>query len=417
MMTYHIKAPFGAMRPAVRLPASKSISNRILLLNALSEYPCEISNLSDCDDTGAMLRALQSGESHVDVGAAGTAMRFLTAYLSGRRGQWTLTGTERMKNRPVKILVDALRTLGAKIEYAEKDGYPPLRIEGRRLPGGEVWLDGGVSSQYISALLMIAPMMRDGLKLHLTGNLISKPYLRLTVRLMRCFGATVLEEGQTFTVSPQRYAPVPFTVEADWSAASYWYEIAALSERAEIELNGLSADSLQGDAAIAPLFDRLGVETVYTPQGVALRRRQQTLPQEMVCDFTDIPDMAQTFAVTCAALGIPFSFSGLQSLKIKETDRLTALCAELRKFGYGLEEHDGSILTWDGSRGEAESAPVVATYEDHRMAMAFAPMAICFAGGIRMADIEVVSKSYPGFWDDLRMAGFHVEKMQSCGIL
>ncbi|MDR1601814.1 MAG: 3-phosphoshikimate 1-carboxyvinyltransferase [Tannerella sp.] len=416
-MTYHIKAPVGAMQSAVRLPASKSISNRILILNALSEHPCEILNLSDCDDTGAMLRALQSGEPHVDVGAAGTAMRFLTAYLSGKRGQWTLTGTERMKNRPIRILVDALRTLGAIIEYAEKEGFPPLRIEGRRLQGGEVWLDGGVSSQYISALLMVAPLMSDGLKLHLTGNLISKPYLRLTVRLMRCFGATVFEEGQTFTVSPQRYAPVPFTVEADWSAASYWYEIAALSERAEIELNGLSADSLQGDAAIAPLFDRLGVETVYTPKGVLLRRIQRAQLQETVCDFTDIPDMAQTFAVTCATLGIPFSFSGLQSLKIKETDRLTALCTELRKFGYRVEERDGSILTWDGSRGEAESAPVVATYEDHRMAMAFAPMAMCFADGIRMTDIEVVSKSYPGFWDDLRQAGFSVEKIRLCGIL
>jgi 3-phosphoshikimate 1-carboxyvinyltransferase len=345
-------------------------------------------------------------------------MRFLTAYLSGRQGQWMLTGTERMKNRPIRILVDALRTLGAEIEYAEKDGYPPLRIEGRRLQGGEVWLDGGVSSQYISALLMTAPLMRDGLKLHLTGNPISKPYLRLTVRLMRRFGATVLEDGQTYAVAPQRYAPVPFTVEADWSAASYWYEIAALSEeQAEIELNGLSADSLQGDATIVPLFEHLGVETVYTPQGVVLRRRQQTQPREMVCDFTDIPDMAQTFAVTCAARGIPFSFSGLQSLKIKETDRLTALCAELRKFGYRPEERNGSILTWDGNCGEAERAPVVATYEDHRMAMAFAPMAMCFASGIRMDDIEVVSKSYPGFWDDLRKAGFHVEKIRSCGIL
>jgi 3-phosphoshikimate 1-carboxyvinyltransferase len=317
-----------------------------------------------------------------------------------------------MKNRPIKMLVDALRTAGAKIEYTEKAGFPPLQIEGKRLQGGEIRLDGSVSSQYISALLMIAPRMDDGLKLHLTGNPVSKPYLRLTVQLMRRFGATVLENGQTFTVPPQQYTPVPFTVEADWSAASYWYEIAALSECAEIELSGLSSDSLQGDAAIVPLFDRLGVETVFTPQGVTLRRKQRVRHHHtMVCDFTDIPDMAQTFAVTCAALDIPFFFSGLQSLRIKETDRLSALVNELRKFGYRPEARDGSILAWDGSRGEADGMPVVATYEDHRMAMSFAPMAMRFAEGIRMDNIEVVSKSYPGFREDLRKAGFVVTKV------
>ncbi|MDR1408327.1 MAG: 3-phosphoshikimate 1-carboxyvinyltransferase [Tannerella sp.] len=410
-MKYHIKAPVGLLQSVVRLPASKSISNRILILNALSEYPGEVRNLSDSDDTEVLRQALQSGASHIDVRAAGTAMRFLTAYLSGRQGRWTLTGTERMKNRPVKILADALQTLGAQIEYAEKDGFPPLRIDGRRLRGGEVRLDGSVSSQYISALLMVAPLMTDGLKLHLTGKLISKPYLRLTIQLMRRFGVNVLEEGQTFIVLPQAYAAVPFAVEPDWSAASYWYEMAALSDQASIELKGLSADSLQGDAAIVSLFGRLGVETVFTSQGVVLGRKARMQPQEMVCDFADIPDMAQTFAVTCAALDIPFSFSGLQSLKIKETDRLKALVNELAKFGYKVQERDGCILTWDGSRCETPGAPVVATYEDHRMAMAFAPMAMRCAGGIRMADIEVVSKSYPGFWDDLRTAGFQLSEI------
>lgn len=407
-MQYHIKAPSGVIQTAVQLPASKSISNRVLILNSLSGHPCEIQNLSDCDDTEVMLRALQSDEPHIDIRAAGTAMRFLTAYLSGREGQWTLTGTERMKNRPVKILAEALRSTGAKIDYAEKEGFPPLQIDGRRLQGGEIWLDGSVSSQYISALLMVAPLMINGLKLHLKGNPISKPYLRLTLQLMRQFGVTVCEDGQSFTVHPQSYTSIPFTVESDWSAASYWYETVALSEQAEIELNGLLADSLQGDAAIVPLFDRLGVETVFTPQGVTLKRKKRTQRQEMICDFTDIPDMAQTFAVTCAALDIHFHFSGLQSLKIKETDRLAALGNELRKFGYVLEERDGSILSWNGSRCEAESAPVVATYEDHRMALAFAPMAIRFVDGIQMANIEVVSKSYPHFWDDLRYAGFHI---------
>jgi 3-phosphoshikimate 1-carboxyvinyltransferase len=377
----------------------------------LSKHPCEIRNLSESDDTEVMRRALQSGASHIDVGAAGTAMRFLTACLAGRKGTWTLTGTERMKNRPVKILVDALRTLGAKIDCTGREGYPPLHIEGRQLQGGEVWLDGGVSSQYVSALLMAAPAMTDGLKLHVTGGVISKPYLHLTVELMRRFGVNVIEEGQTFTVHPQPYAAVPFEVEADWSAASYWYELAALAEGAEIELKGLSTDSLQGDAAIVPLFGQLGVETVCTPQGVTLRRNGATRLREAAVNFTDMPDMAQTFAVTCAALGVPFRFSGLQSLKIKETDRMSALATELRKFGYVLRERGGSTLVWDGSRCEAESAPVVATYEDHRMAMAFAPMAARVAGGIRMAGVEVVSKSYPGFWDDLRAAGFDLAEL------
>ena len=428
-MDYLIKAP-TRLRTTVQLPASKSISNRILLLNALSEFPQEIGNLSDCDDTNVMLHALQRQQSALDIGAAGTAMRFLTAYLSCKKGQWTITGTERMKNRPVKILVDALNTLGAQIEYIDKEGFPPLRINGRTLEGGETSFDGGVSSQYISALLMVAPLMVNGLRLHLTGRIISKPYLQLTIRLMKEFGVTVVEEGQTLTVSPQTYQPVPFTVESDWSAASYWYEMVALSEfqnqcrdgacpvskefnvqgleKVEVVLKGLFVNSMQGDAGIVELFDQLGVETVFDANGVILKRKERNINLPLTVDFTDMPDMAQTLAVTCTMLNIHFFFSGLQSLKIKETDRLAALRQELSKLGYLPAIHDGEILQWNGERTKSAVSPVIHTYEDHRMAMSFAPIALKYADGIRIADIEVVSKSYPDFWGDLCKADFQL---------
>ena len=410
-MDYLIKAP-DILETTVHLPASKSISNRVLLLNSLSMYPQEILNLADCDDTHVMMNALQTQQAAIDVKAAGTAMRFLTAYLAGKQGCWTITGTERMRNRPVKILADALNTLGAHIEYADKEGFPPLSINGCTLEGGEVELDGGVSSQYISALLMAAPLMTNGLRLHLTGRIISKPYLQMTIRLMNEFGVHVSEEGQTFSVQPQSYRPVPFTVESDWSAASYWYEMVALSDDAEVTLKGLFAHSLQGDANIVRLFDLLGVATSHTANGVVLRRKERDIALPFVYDFTDMPDMAQTLAVTCVMLDVPFIFSGLKSLKIKETDRLTALRTELSRLGFSLTERDGQILQWDGERTECAASPVFHTYEDHRMAMAFAPVAIRFADGIRIADGEVVSKSYPRFWNDLQKAGFWVSNLE-----
>jgi 3-phosphoshikimate 1-carboxyvinyltransferase len=317
-----------------------------------------------------------------------------------------ITGTERMKNRPIKMLVNALNGLGARIEYIDKEGFPPLRINGCPLEGGEVWLDGGISSQYISALLMVAPLMANGLRLHLTGRVISKPYLQLTIRLMNEFGVTVSEDGQTFSIRPQPYIAVPFTVESDWSAASYWYEMVALSDDAEVTLAGLLSNSMQGDAYIVNLFDQLGVETAFVSNGIVLKRKVRYINVPFLYDFTDMPDMAQTFAVTCTMLDIPFCFSGLQSLKIKETDRLAAIRTELSKLGYLLAEKDGRILQWNGERTEPVSSPIIHTYEDHRMAMAFAPIALRRTDGIRIADCEVVSKSYPHFWDDLLRAGF-----------
>ena len=406
-MSYLIKAPDGAVRASVKLPASKSISNRALILNALSYSPYEVENLSDCDDTNVMVKALNSNDRDFNVGAAGTTMRFLTAFLSKIVGEWTITGTERMKNRPIKVLVDALNTLGARIEYIEKEGYPPLRIFGSALQGGEISLPGNVSSQYISAVLMIAPLMEKGVTLHLEGGIVSTPYINLTLQLMRQFGVEASWNGNTIRVMPQSYRPIRFTVESDWSAASYWYEIMALSKGAEIELLGLFKESLQGDSAGAKLFAQLGVGTTFTSRGVLLRHTGNVC-RKLIYDFVDQPDLAQTFVVTCALMNIPFRFSGLQSLKIKETDRIEALKAELLKLGYVLTDSRGSILEWDGTRREPEARPLIATYEDHRMALSFAPAALVRPAGIEIAHPEVVSKSYPHYWDDLAAAGFQI---------
>ena len=407
-MNYVIHAPAASWKTSVQLPASKSICNRALILNALSYSPYEIQNLSDCDDTDVMVKALNSNDSHFDVKAAGTAMRFLTAFLSKVLGEWTITGTERMKNRPIRILVDALNAVGAKIEYLEKEGFPPLRIMGSALQGGEISLDGGVCSQYISALLMISPLMEKGLTLHLQGKVISKPYIHLTLQLMKQYGVESEWVGSTIKVAPQSYRPLPYTVESDWSAASYWYEMMALSQQAEIELKGLFKESLQGDAAGAKLFAQLGVATDYKAGGVVLRKNGNVC-QKLIYDFVNEPDLAQTFVTTCAFMDIPFRFTGLQSLKIKETDRIEALKCELRKLGYVLTDMNGSILEWNGERCEPEAHPVITTYEDHRMAMAFAPASLVRKEGIEIAHPEVVSKSYPHFWENLESAGFVVE--------
>jgi 3-phosphoshikimate 1-carboxyvinyltransferase len=289
----------------------------------------------------------------------------------------------------------------------EKEGFPPLRIFGSALLGGEITLSGSVSSQYISALLMVAPLMQKGLTLHLEGKVVSIPYIHLTVQLMRQFGVAVEWQGQTLKTLPQEYRSVPFTVESDWSAASYWYAIMALSPQAEIRLQGLFKDSLQGDAALTGLFEPLGVRTVFTGQGVELKSVGSRC-NRLVYDFVNEPDLAQTLVVCCALLNISFRFTGLQSLKIKETDRMEALKTELRKLGYVLTDSDNSVLEWNGERCEPEQHPVIATYEDHRMAMAFAPAALVRQEGIEIAHPGVVSKSYPNFWEDLKAAGFSI---------
>ncbi|KAA6322371.1 3-phosphoshikimate 1-carboxyvinyltransferase [termite gut metagenome] len=406
-MHYRLSFP-PQIKTTIQLPSSKSISNRVLIINALAKGKLIPENLSDCDDTRVMINALNGEGEVIDIMAAGTAMRFLTAYLSVTPSTRLITGTERMKQRPILILVNALRELGAQIAYTDKEGFPPLCITGTELTGGEIALKGDVSSQYISALLMIAPIVRNGLRLYLTGEIISRPYINLTLKLMKDFGAKVeWDSPHSISVRPHPYQSVPFTVESDWSAASYWYQIATLSEAAEIELTGLFRNSYQGDSRGAEIFTHLGVETVYTDRGVTLKKTT-IRPERLDEDFMDIPDLAQTFAVTCALQNIPFCFTGLQSLKIKETDRMTALIAELGKLGYVLREENGTTLVWNGERQEAQPFPVIKTYEDHRMAMAFAPVAIRYPN-VKIADPQVVSKSYPKYWEDLGKAGVHVE--------
>ena len=404
-MQYILSAP-AALHADISLPASKSISNRALILHALARGRQPLHHLSDCDDTRVMVEALQGNDGVVDILAAGTAMRFLTAYFCVTPGTRILTGTQRMRQRPIGILVEALRSLGARIDYVEQDGFPPLRVTGAALQGSEVTLAGNVSSQYISALLMVGTVLPGGLRLTLEGNIVSRPYIDLTLRLMRDFGAQAEWVSEDcIRVYPGGYKDVEFTVESDWSAASYWYEMVALAGRgAEVSLHGLFAQSYQGDSRGAELFSRLGVRTAYTAGGVRLSYSGNTV-ERLEEDLVDIPDLAQTFVVTCCLLGVPFRFTGLQSLKIKETDRIEALKAELRKLGYIVRSEHDSVLSWEGERCEPCASPVIRTYEDHRMAMAFAPASLRVPG-LCIAEPQVVSKSYPAYWQHLQAAGF-----------
>lgn len=413
-MQYIVKAP-NRIKAEINLPASKSISNRVLVIHSLSGGNATLHNLSDCDDTQVMINALRDMPEVIDIKAAGTAMRFMSAYLSVTEGEHVITGTERMKHRPIGVLVDALRRLGADIEYVGEQGYPPLRIRGKQLEGGTLEVPGNISSQYISALLMIGPALRNGLELRLTGDIISRPYIDLTLHVMHEFGCKIeWSSVDTISVKPQRYDDREYVVENDWSASSYWYEMLALSEDKEngIVLPGLRDASRQGDSVVRYLYSLLGVKTAFKngdhgqDTKVALTRHFSALTR-MDYDFINQPDLAQTFVVTCCALGIPFHFTGLASLKIKETDRIEALKTEMRKLGYVLRDVNDCELEWDGARCEAEDNPSIDTYEDHRMAMSFAPLAITL-GCIRINNPEVVSKSYPNYWDDLRKAGFEI---------
>lgn len=380
------------------LPSSKSISNRLLLLNVLSGSGVVPENVSESDDTKVMRQALDGNLEHVDVGAAGTSMRFLTAYLALTEGIHTITGSERMKQRPITLLVEALRSLGAEIEYIETEGYPPLRIKGGCLKSGVVELDGSVSSQYISALLMIAPQIEGGLTMRLVGKVNSRPYIAMTLDLMSRFGAKYEWKDNQIVVSGGGYTYSPIRVESDWSAASYWYAIAALTPGREYVLEGLEQKSLQGDSAVVQIAAGLGVETVFTSSGIIIKATGKT-PENYIYDFSQQPDLAQTFVVLCCLLGVRFSFTGLESLKIKETDRITALITELRKVGYTLMTNDTDTIEWNGDYREKQSTAVISTYKDHRMAMAFAPIAFVM-GDIKIDDPMVVTKSYPRYWED-----------------
>jgi len=408
MQLKYIISPPEIVRTTVQLPASKSISNRALILNALSLSSIPIKNLSDCEDTQVIIDAFNSDSNQFDVKGAGTAMRFLTAFLAGMQGEWIIKGSKRMHERPIHPLVETLIALGANIEYLEKEGFPPLKIQGKKLKGGEVYLSGNISSQFISALLMIAPLMENGLTMHIEKEIVSKPYIDLTLALMKQCGVKAKWKGNTITVTPQKYIAEEFVVEADWSAASYWYEIASLIPGSEITLKGLTKNSLQGDSNLVNLFTDLGVTTEFITDGIIIRSSKKKT-KKFFHDFVNEPDLAQTFATTCCFKKTPFLFSGIQSLKIKETDRVQALIDELKKLGYVLKENEIGMLEWDGERCEPVVNPSIDTYDDHRMAMSFAPGAIAL-GTISINDPKVVTKSYPLFWSDLKQAGFKIEE-------
>lgn len=408
-MNCRVFPPDEMLETRVSLPLSKSISNRALIINALTDSTLPLKKVAKCDDTDVMVVALSSDEACVNIGAAGTAMRFLTAYFSSRQGrEIMIDGTERMRHRPIAVLVDALRACGATIEYVGEDGYPPLRISGKKLQGGKITLSASVSSQYISALLMVAPTMEQGLSLTLEGDIISRPYIMMTLSMMHQWGVKSEFIGNTIAIAPQKYIPVDFEVEADWSAASYWYEIAALSS-GDVSLHGLSRQSVQGDSEVSKYFEKLGINTHFN-DGIVELEPSPDLSPRLNIDLSDQPDLAQTIVVTSCMLGIPFHITGLSTLKIKETDRLEALRTELLKLGVKLTIERESELIWDGSRRPVYEFPVIDTYEDHRMAMAFAPVSL-FVPGIVINNIEVVSKSYPDYWQHLQEAGFKFQEV------
>ena len=410
-MNYRIIAP-RRIEGEIDLPASKSISNRVLLLNALCATPGRLSNLAQCDDTDAVLSALaQPDASEVNIGAAGTAMRFLTAYFATREGwEVVIDGTERMRQRPIGVLVDALRQLGADIEYVEAEGYPPLKITGTRLRGGALTMSGSVSSQYITAILLIAPVI-GGITLTIEGEIISRPYIDMTLALMARYGVKAEWRENVIHVPAGEYTAFDFTVEADWSAASYWWAMQAIVPQSRITLKGLEPQSLQGDSRIAELMSQMGVTGNWCGRYLDLRSNGGVgCCCSTFADLSGTPDIAQTLVVMLCLMGRPFRITGLRTLRIKETDRLEALRTELRKLGYVVKVEGDDAISWHFEATAAEASPHICTYHDHRMAMAFAPAAIRFPGLI-IDDAQVVSKSYPLFWEHLRQAGFKIEEV------
>ena len=409
----------------IHLTGSKSESNRALVMQALSDSAVKVKNVSEAADSVTLQGILQPVESLkleaqssqlkavssdiIDIGPAGTAMRFLTAYYTLQDGEVLLTGSARMKQRPIGMLVDALKELGAKIEYAENEGYPPLKINGPlQQKSNKVSIKGNISSQYISSLLLIAPRLEQGLELIIEGELTSRPYVEMTLAMMSQAGIKYVWEQNTIKIANQLFTSSEIIVEPDWSAASYWYAIAALSEQAEIFLPGLNAYSLQGDSKITEIMANFGITSQFKDGGVLLKKEPKILERK-IFDFKECPDLAQTVIVCCAALKHNATFTGLETLKIKETDRVNALQVELAKIGVKLIEGNQTYKL-DCSELDLNRSIQVNTYDDHRMAMAFAPLALVM-NELRIEDHRVVDKSYPHFWTDLESIGFLTEKI------
>lgn len=351
--------------------------------------------LSDSDDTETMIEILTSSDTQFDVGDAGTVMRFIVAYLAIKDGTWEVTGSDRMKERPIKELVDVLNKLGAKIGYMDKDGAPPLRIFGLPLAGGEIEVDGSVSSQYISALMMIAPYMEKGLKIKLTGQVVSAPYIEMTASVMRSFGAKVEMRGGRIEIEHGNYSPVDYVIEPDWTSASYFYELLSVGGRGCVKFAGLKVDSVQGDAMQIELWKRLGVTTLEVDDGILITGND-VYEKRLEYDFIGMPDLVQSFVVACCLKNIPFVFSGIRTLRDKETDRIKALICELAKLGFILSAEGQDRLIWDGTKCTVKDM-TLDPHNDHRMAMALAPAALVFPGLI-IKNSKVVRKSFPGYW-------------------
>lgn len=411
-MLARITAPHKPPVLSVSISGSKSISNRLLILKEVLQLNCDFINLSTAEDTKLLkiaLESIQKKENVIDIHNAGTDMRFLTALLATQPGSWVLTGSERMKERPIGELVNALKQLGADIEFLEKENYPPLKINGLALRGGEIRINGGVSSQFISALLLISPKLRNGLTLHLQGNIVSEPYIAMTIELLKTFGVDVKRYQNTIIVQPTlnlQEQPKKYFIESDWSSSSYWYSICALCKGSIIQLSSYFEKSLQADSVLPQLFESFGVHSEFDNHTLRLKN----IPgkkQNFKFNFNHYPDVAQTIACVSVGLNTNGELTGLETLRIKETDRISALEVELKKCGADVTVIENGLAI-KSNDAKPSTNPTIATYNDHRMAMSFAPLAAIF-GSIHIQNPEVVVKSYPSFWNDLKNAGFGVD--------
>jgi 3-phosphoshikimate 1-carboxyvinyltransferase len=408
-MILRLHTPAEVISGNVVLPGSKSISNRILIIKALSGLSFSVKNISDADDTKYLSKALDNYSTNkvIDVGHAGTDLRFLTAFLSIKNDNYELTGSERLKQRPIKELVDVLRKLGAEIDYKNVEGFPPLIINGKQLNGGKVEISGSVSSQFITALLLVAPYFKNGLELTILNELVSKPYVNMTIELMKAFGASVSWKDKIISVSPipYLYTKDEYIIESDWSAASYFYSLVALSPlNTTLELEGLFKYSLQADSICETLYKSFGVTTEFLSNKIVLTKSYKLDTNFFEYDFITCPDISQTTVCTCIGLKLSFKFTGLQTLKVKETDRIIALKNEIKKFGFDLSISENSIQSVNNNSSYTSHDILITTYNDHRMAMSFAPLCLLY-DGISIEHAEVVSKSYPLFWKHLQQIG------------
>ena len=408
-MNLEIFHPSKVCNGVINIKGSKSISNRLLFLQSL--YPSiKITNESNSEDTALMKKGLKSKNNVIDIGHAGTAMRFLTSYFSLIKDrEIILTGSKRMQERPIKILVEALNNLGAKISYEKKEGFPPIKIIGNNLKSKDLFLSANISSQYISSLILIAPILDNGLKIELIGKITSIPYIKMTLNLLKELGVNSVFKNNVIKIKPKKEIDrISYKVESDWSSASYFYSIIALSEDGEIVLNNFEDKSLQGDSCLVKIYDSLGVSTRFDKGRLILSKKKIEVKNVLNLNLIDSPDIAQTIAVTCFGLGLKCNIKGLNTLKIKETDRLVALKAEMTKLGSEISISNDSFHLMKINKN-LKKTYFIKTYNDHRMAMAFSPLSINYP--IQIEDFDVVKKSYPNFWDDLKSIGFKTIKI------